>query len=219
MFFRLFSCITIIIAVFACDNSICFADSNEYAILDFGTAQVNNNAFNRTIGWIFDVNTDLVVDGLGVWDDEIDGLVDDHLVGIFDFNGNLLQSANVLSGTQSQAEGPIVANGQWRFVEIADLTLFAGETYTVAALYEEDDVFESNATFVTTSTKINFIDERFSDNDSGFVFPTSTASADRSGLFGPNFRISVPEPSSFLVLAGTGMAAVVARRRRTLIGT
>ena len=175
----------------------------------------NSSSDNRTLGWTFEVNTDLIVDGLGIWDDEIDGLSADHEIGIFDANENLIQSATVLSGMQSQAEGPIVAGGQWRFVDTQDLRLFAGQTYTIGALYNEDDVFASDAASVDLSAEINFIEDRFSFLNRGFAFPDDTSTPTRLGLFGPNFRFSaVPEPSSYLLLAGAGIAALVRRRRR-----
>ena len=57
----------------------------------------------------------------------------------------------------------------------------------------------TTATSVIAAPQITFITERFSVSGSGFVFPTLTAN--RPGLFGPNFAFDIiPEPTTPLLL-------------------
>ncbi len=163
----------------------------DFAITDFGRVQVNNfSGTNRTLAWIFTANTPMEVTHLGVWDNDTDGLLASHRVGIWDAGGTLLGDTTILSGTGSPTAGGVIGGGTWRYEPI-NISLAAGR-YTIGALYNSDDDFESDASFVTASPFIAFDEERFSNIGSGFVFPTNTAG--RNGLFGPNFQFNIPEP-------------------------
>src|SRR5262249_34980977 len=54
-----------------------------------------------TLGWSFTTNNRIVVDRLGVYDDNGDGLSESHLVGIWDSARNLLVQATVGSGNSA----------------------------------------------------------------------------------------------------------------------
>lgn len=183
----------------------------DFAIVDFGPNQINNVATdNRTVGWIFETTQTVTISQLGIWDFQMDGLLADHQVGIFDASGNLLVETTVQAGMASPLDGPVIGGGQWRYEDISPLMLAAG-TYTIGALYNNNDVFESDAEFVTTSPALIFGEERFNSEGDGFGFPTQ--SVGRIGVFGPNFNFTgIPEPnmSAIAVL----FCSVVFRRRR-----
>ena len=111
----------------------------DFAITDFGRVQVNNLAKNHTLAWIFTANTPMEVTHLGVWDNDTDGLLASHRVGIWDAGGTLLGDTTILSGTGSPTAGGVIGAGTWRYEPI-NISLAAG-TYTIGALYNADDDF------------------------------------------------------------------------------
>ena len=121
---------------------------------------------------------------------------------------------SVQTGTASAVSGPAVEGGVFRYEAIAPINLNAGAIYTVGALFDSNDIFEYFPIDVTTGAEIAYGEERFSDEEAGFVLPTDTFN--RWGLFGPNvIYTAVSEPAAAMLLAlGLVALAIAAARRR-----
>lgn len=156
------------------------------------------------IGYTFQANNSIIVTDLGVWIDD-DGLQADHMVGIWDMNGTLLGSGTVTPN------GGTVLNG-YRYVDVSDFALQAGQQYVAGALYVslDGDSYLSGASNVTTAPEITWLNSRYPTAGSmGFAFPELTTAG--IGRFGPNFQFVVPAPSAATLL---GLSCLVAARRR-----
>jgi len=160
------------------------------------------------VGWRFDTNTDIIATDLGVYSGALnpDGLTSDHQVGIWDSNGALLTSGTAGPG------GTVV--GDWTYTDVADVTLTAGERYTIGAMYTtlDGDSYVSGPSSINLAPEINpttngvFPDEA----NLNFTFPGSDST--NLGRFGPNFLfVPVPAPSALALL---GLGGLVAARRR-----
>lgn len=149
-----------------------------------------------TLGWHFLVNTPITVTQVGVFDDNQNGLVVSYPVGIWDSVGNLLGSTTVASGTSD----PLI--NQFRYHPIAPISLSAGQTYHIGALYTTGTdplIFPGSAINFATDPSISFLKSAFIDGSS---LNDPTISTDTMpGYFGPNFTLTpVPEPSCLALL-------------------
>jgi hypothetical protein len=79
-----------------------------------------------TLGWAFEIDSNLSVTALGYYDDLGDGLAEVHDVGIFDASGTLLASATVPAGSLAALIDTV------RYTGIAPLVLAPGR-YTIGA--------------------------------------------------------------------------------------
>jgi hypothetical protein len=163
-----------------------------------------------TLGWEFTVNTPVTVDGLGVFDDSLDGLAESHDVGLWNSTGTLLTSTTVLAGTAD----PLIGN--FRYADIAPLTLQAG-TYVIGATWlsgADNNVFTTDGGVVTTIPQITF-DAAAYTGGSTLADPTSIVAASE-GYFGPNLLVTpVPEPATWaMMLVGFGGMGAAMRGRR-----
>jgi hypothetical protein len=197
-----------------------------------------NNIESTNLGWVFSVTSTVQVTGLGYYDYTADpahpglfccatdnrtsgGLLDNHMVGIFDSSGNLLASANVPAGEAG------VLIGDFRYVPISSLTLTPG-VYVVDGTQQgtglavpTDPVVFDFSTFATISS-IADLGGTYTGNGS----PATLAFPGIGGnpylaYMGPNFIVStgVPEPSTWaMLLAGFGIVGAAAGRRRQTRG-
>ena len=165
-----------------------------------------------TLGWEFTTSAKLKLDGLGVFDDSLDGLNESHDVGLWDNFGNLLASTTVGSGTS----GTLIDN--FRYNSISPLTIGAG-TYFIGALWldgGDNNVFVGQSGTVTTIPQVSYVSASYVAGGS-LANPTNTG-VGAPGYFGPNFTAGgVPEPTSWaLMLVGFGGLGVAMRSRRKL---
>ena len=161
-----------------------------------------------TLGWSFVVNDDIVVTDLGFFDDSQNGLAESHEIGLWDSSQNLLVSTTLPGGTAATLDD------KFRFTSVGSTLLLTGQTYFIGAVFESGNdpvIFPGFSVNRVTAPEITYAQSQFQFGGS-LAFPPFTGGPD--GYFGPNFRFNaVPEPMTIL-LFGTGVASVVARRRR-----
>jgi hypothetical protein len=176
-----------------------------------GTA---NNA-PHTVGWQFDVEASVIVNGLGWYDQGADGLSTEHRLGLWSPSGDLLVEATVATGNVAPLDG------QFRTVSIAPITLPIGAGYVIGGLNQLANTERlacgsssgtcANSLVLSVDPRISFVGAMFGSEAAGFSRPT-TAPAGAEGFFGPSFSI-VPEPTSALLLAIAICGAIAVRRR------
>ena len=164
------------------------------------------------LGYSFVANAATSVVSLGVWDQDGDGLLRSHEVGLWASDQTLLANAVVGAGTAG------LLDSGFRFTDISPVLLAAGHTYYVAALFTGpgDDNFAYDPTSVLTAPQITYDSRRFVPS-MVLAFPALVGSPTfTTGYWGGNVRLDtqpVPEPTT-MVLLGSGLAAVFSRRRR-----
>ncbi len=171
-----------------------------------------NDGTNYVLGWGFTPRDNMDIAALGVYAamDFSTGqrtFTQDHQVGLYDANQNLLASTTV-----SNRDG---LYGMFRFHNLDTAQhLDGGSTYYLAAAMGADQFFYDVAGF-TVNQHINFGQFAYTVSDT-LAFP-GTADPGVLGYFGPNFETTpVPEPST-LLLVGLGLTGVVFIRKRTWI--
>jgi hypothetical protein len=98
------------------------------AALSFTSVSGNySDAGNRTIGWAFTAQQNLILTDLGFYDAGADGLLQAHAVGLYSDSGTLLVSGTVAPGTLAPLDG------LFRYVSVAPSALVAGTTYVIGA--------------------------------------------------------------------------------------
>ena len=166
-----------------------------------------------TAGFSFRVESPMNVTGLAFWDEGSDGIVSDHPVALWNIGGTLLATTTVTNGS---AVVPSAGPGRWLVSSISPVNLSAGD-YVLGALYapESADLLRGRAN-VATSPPLVFLDARIAVG-AGLTFPDAGFSAENAGFFGPSLvfePVSIPEPAGMVTL-GVGLAALLARRRRS----
>ena len=154
------------------------------------------------------------MDALGVFDTGALGLADDHPIGIWNAQGDLVASTTVTNASASVASASTL--GVWRFQSIAPVALAAGD-YVIGAWYPTlADLFVGNATGIVTDPDVTFLHDAISPGViTNFSEPLGTFTAADPGFFGPDFRLAVPEPTTWaLMIAGFGGVGALLRRRR-----
>jgi hypothetical protein len=161
--------------------------------VDFASPTIDFTNGSWSIGWGFMVNESIVVNGLGFYDDQKNGLSQTHDVGIFDSTGALVVSGQV------QQDDPL--NSWWRWTSVTPTTLVAGQSYQIAGVTGQENYTWNPEGFLTAS-EISFMSDLYT-SSSTLVNPLS--SSDVVGWFGPNFSFTgnnvVPLPGAVVLLA------------------
>lgn len=170
-----------------------------------------------TLGFEFTINTTFTVDSLGVYDADQDGIATPANVAIWlATGGSPIVQATVPQGTAGDLEN------FFRYVAITPTLLSVGTNYVIGAFLPNDGSGLNLASSVNTGQggaatidpHVTIIQDRFSNFDSSFGFPTATNSHPGGAWLGANFRATttVPEPGS-LALLGLGMTGLAFVRR------
>jgi hypothetical protein len=182
--------------------------------LTFATAPTSTGSF--VLGWQFTTNVAVTVSSLGYFDNNNDGLVESHNVGIYNSVGTLLVSAIVPSGTA----GTLVSG--FRYTSISPFVLASGQSFTIAGTnVNEVWAFGSGATGVVINPAINVPANSavFAGSGGTLSFPTTKPNQPTGYQFfaGPDFLIgaaTVPEPGSVALLIGTATTGLLVTLRR-----
>ena len=168
-----------------------------------------------SVGYSFTANQAVTVTSLGVYNDNFQGgsLQSSHDVGIFTTSGVLLTSVTVTPLSTLQ-DG-------FRYSSIASLNLVAGNTYLIAAEYQNDsdgdDSYYTGTSALQTASEITFGQAGFTNSDT-LAAPGNFTNS--NGRFGPNFQFelttaAVPEPATWaMFIGGFGLIGSAARRRK-----
>jgi len=139
------------------------------------------------------------------------GISQNHDVGLWDSNGNLLASTTITSGS------PVIGTGGFLWESIVPVILTAGDYYYVAGETGSDN-YSYEPSGVTINPAISFVAAAYVSSGT-LAFPDSTDPS-TLGYFGGNVVLSTaaPEPSSMAMLLGGGMMLLGFVRRRTRLG-
>jgi hypothetical protein len=168
-------------------------------------------AGNYTVGWVFNVNAPVRVDGLALFDWGADGLknASPHTVGLWHSSGTLVASTDVTnSSTPTTSTSSF---GNWLVQSIGPVVLGPG-TYAIGGLFYGGDSLDAFVARGAASTipQISFVGNALSPS---FGMPSSFVPDLDDGFFGVSLTAEpVPEPSTLLLL-GAGLL-VVGRRLR-----
>jgi len=188
------------------------ADAATIALQSFSGGLNATSGSDQLYGWEFDVLTPIDVIALGAFDDDNDGMDISHDVGIFRVSDQaLLGSVTVNAGT-----GDTLLSG-FRYVSLGSSLSLAVDRYVIVMTMPagNGDLQSILDTSVGTAAEIAYVTSAF-DGGSSLAYP-NLFGIFAEGMFGPNFIFAsdrtVPEPASLLLL-GTGLAGIVARRAR-----
>lgn len=173
--------------------------------LDFTGTSHNGFQNDLTLGWSFEVEETIIIDGLGYFDDfQIDGvgLLNDHRVAIWTDAQTPQLLAETLITNSSVPEWSAAQDGQWMFNSIAPITLSPG-TYIIGAHDPPCSGGDCDRyrMFVESMMipEITLLQAR---TGQGWTAPRSSQDV-TDGYFGPTFRVvNVVVPSSLNVTRG-----------------
>lgn len=188
------------------------------AAIEFTDAPVAHDS-QLSIGFMFTTNQAVSVTALGYFDENQDGFLTNHEVGIFDLNGTLLVSSLLSAGTSGMLEG------HYRYNTVNPTVLAAHSSFVIAATtfgYADGFAYGSRNSSISGFT----VDSRISvaDDASRFVYQCDNVLRNPDQMFGytfyggPNFLLApaeasnVPEPASF-ALGFVGIAGLLLARK------
>jgi len=164
---------------------------------------------NQTMGTRFLVlDVPLSVTRLGVYDDQHDGLLESHQVGVWHhISKELVGSAVVPAGSSAELVG------DWRFVDVTPFTLASGEEYRIGAFTGDADLDRNpHRGTLTPNPAIQAPRVKNSYWDTGWGDPWRGDSTVR--VFANADVLPVPEPSSIALLGIVSLGVVGHGRRR-----
>ena len=177
-----------------------------------GTIQLA--AESTTFGYQFTVgNSPILVNALGVWDQNGAALNSSHDVGIWDASQVEIASGTVPSGASGNLD-----SSSFRYVSISPVELAAHSTYTIGAYYPSGntDTIAYNQSSTSPSSFLSgpITGENSNGGEAVLTFPGGSVS-DSSGVFGPNaeFTTVVPEPGATAFAAALALVGFAFWRR------
>jgi hypothetical protein len=209
------------VSVAKCAFSVLFVPVASFgAAIEFTDAPVTHDS-RLSLGFEFTTNEAISVTALGYYDDNLDGFLTNHKVGIFDSNGDLLVSAILSAGTSS------VLDGHYRYTAIAPMALAANSTFLIAATsggYADGFAYghqDGSITGFVVDPRITVVEDasRFLyQNDNVLRAPCEAFGYTIYG--GPNFQLATPEVSpvpepTTAAFALTGLTGLLLIARRT----
>lgn len=185
-----------------------------------GSGQTCNVCGNNgtVYGWSFSLSGPVTINGLGLWDIGADGFAGkSYQAGLWRADGTLLATVTIGDGSTSVASAS--ADGNWKFEDIADLSLGTGR-YVIGSLFFDFDPLAQVGAPFTTIAEVSNVAGVQSATNGGFQFAGNQFGFP---IFGPTMRFvdktSVPEPDGFALLAVAVAAAALVRRRSTTRAT
>jgi hypothetical protein len=167
-----------------------------------------------TIGWEFSISEPVTVTYLGVWDDNGDGLAENHDVGIWLSSGGAPLVTAVVTTSDPLTDG-------FRYTPITPTTLQPG-TYVIGSYMPSgSDLGAADASY-STQLPVTYERNLFL-YDSGFTIPTEEWVGYDGGNFGPNFQFvsaaAIPTMNEwgmiiFAILAGIGAVYYLRKYKR-----
>jgi hypothetical protein len=175
--------------------------------VDFTSPGSDGTNGNWSLGWAFTVNEAIVVEALGFYDDQKNGLSQAHDVGIFDGAGTLIVSGQVQPGD------PLIS--WWRWTNVTPTSLVVGQSYQIAAVTGDENYAYDPTDFVV-APEINFLgDSYYSPSGAGVLTYPNYIVTGYTGWFGPNLSLNevvVPLPGAVVLLA-LGLTTVGLKRK------
>lgn len=174
-------------------------------VVSFDSAAFNSTTIFETIGFEFEVNSPIRIDGLGSYDDSKDGLSAAVEVGLWTAAGSPLAQVTVPAG----AGAPLDNWFRWQTLP-STLTLNPGRYVVGAMTQNPGEPFGWQPSSFTTVPEVAFVEDRYSWG-SPLQYPSSTTGF--NGWYGGNVHVAVPEAAGTAVLAGLGLLGFAASRR------
>jgi hypothetical protein len=182
-------------------------------IVDFTSPSVDLTNGAWSLGFAFQVNSPISVDGLSFYDDVKDGLTQTHDVGLWTAAGTLIASTTVPAGTAAPLDG------FFRVQSVTPFILPAGN-YVVAA-----ETGAENYTYYTyepadfsTIPQVSFLNDLWISSPT-LAFPDSSTGGGLIGFFGANVHVGneVPDAAFSIMLLSMGLAGLAAFGRKKLL--
>ena len=151
---------------------------------------VSDVDYYNTLGFSFQVDSAIIVDGLGVWDKDKAGLLVSTQAGLWDASGNLLAAVQIPAG----ASAPL--DGYFRWSSFSVLTLAPGK-YTVGAVC--NGLSYTMGFGFTTLPGITFLSSDQSYSGPDLQYPGDHSILGNPGWWGGNVHLApVPEPTTLV---------------------
>ncbi len=196
--------------------SLALAPSSAQAatVLDITGGYAASPMGDTIAGWSFEVTSAIMIDGLALWDEGANGLVNSHDVGLWNADGSVLLASATVDGSATP-DASTSTDGCWLWTSIESITLTPG-VYVMGATFKDVDAdlarLQASA---TTVAGVTYLNARQKTLTSSLAYPDWEISDLNAGIFGANMHIAdVPEPGALALLAGFGLPAALFGARK-----